>query len=782
MEFISRELLQRLTALGLASPADVRRCAGRVRRLARGLPVTDMVWLDALVQSGRLSAWQAELLESNRGQELVIGRKFVLRVPLHRDPSLSTFEATSPGQRGRFLISFTPCAGTEAEGRALQLLKTIKSLSTGGGAIPGLPVDALLERDRLYLVSHFQPGDSLASLLVRRGRFPESVVRSILQDLLRQLAAVESHAVHGDLRPANVWLTHRGEVRLLNWGLLNAVVPEINIHSQLPLDLYDGLAPERIESRKPASPSTDLYALGSLAWQLLAGRPPFAVADSLGKMTAHRQKTVPDVRTIATDVSESMASFIKTLTNRDANRRPHSFHDALQLAPTSSRWQRQSLHQFVAQFESAAPRQIERTPRRKPSRLTQMAAMLLLGVGLTIAAWNREHLGWPGLERVSAGVASILPERDLSSAVPARGESTPDITAENITPSPAAPILTLATATGITDDVPEPLPSTAAPILSSTGQWLPLPAPTLDGVVQLGAGLDYVASSLVTGERLTIAGSPELPPTIHIQNQPLLLSAENVQLHNVRIVVDVDFPVSEQESAVQLEAQTLTVRDCVFDEQSSRMRSWIRWGPVPDLSPLPGRLIIKNSRIHTSGSLLRLQVPLGGALFENCVTRGTGPVLELDRGAGEGLLSPVILKECTLRSCGPVVALPRNDSLQTSGRVSIQGSDTLIDLRGGEPLLLLRESPVNIRWEDHVEVAASGLIVEVGIRLAGWQSESGRLEEVFTDEVSVDGLLSGDYHFEADPQRAEAERVVIDAMPVRMSDRVPGADESRIPR
>lgn len=782
MEFISRELLQRLTALGLASPADVRRCAGRVRKLARGLPVTDMVWLDALVQSGRLNAWQAELLESNRGQELVIGRKFVLRAPLHRDPFLSTFDATSPGQRGRFLISFTPCSGTEAEGHALQLLKTIKSLSIGAGAVPGLPADALLERDRLYLVSHFQPGDSLSSLLVRRGRFPEPVVRSILPDILRQLAAVESNAVHGDLRPANVWLTHRGEVRLLNWGLLNAVVPEINIHSQLPLDFYDGLAPERIESRKPASTSTDLYALGCLAWQLLAGRPPFAVADSLGKMTAHRQKTVPDVRTIAPDVSESMASLIRTLTNRDANRRPHSFHDALQLAPTSSRWQRQSLHQFVAQFESAAPRQIEHTPKRKHSRLTQMAAMLLLGVGLTLVAWNREQLGWPGLERVSAGVATILPEREPSVPVSAIAESTPEATEENTTPSPAAPILTLATATGVTDEVPEVMTSTVAPLLPSTGQWLPLPAPTLDGVVQLGAGLDYVASSLVTGERLTLVGSAELPPTIHIQNQPLLLSAENVQLVNVRIVVDVDFPASEQESAIQLEAQTLAVRDCVFDEQSSRLRSWIHWGPVPDVSPLPGRLVFRNSRIHTSGTLLRLQIPLGGALFENCVTRGTGPVLELDQGAGQGLISPVILKECTLRSCGPIVSLPRNDALPTSGRVSIQGSDSLIDLRGGEPLLLLRESPASIRWEDHIEIAASGLIVEVGIRLAGWRSESGRLEEVPTDEVSVDGLLSGDYHFEADPQRPGAERLVIDAMPVRISDRVPGAEEGRIPR
>lgn len=780
MEFISRELSQRLAALGLASPADIRRCAGRVRRLARGLPVTDMVWLDALVQAGKLTSWQAELLDSNRGQELVVGRKFVLRSPLHRDPYLSTFEATSPGQRSRFLISFTPCSGPEADAHALQLLKSIKSLSTVGGVVPGLPVDALMERERLYLVSPFQPGDSLANLLVRRGRFPESVVRTILQDLLRQLAAVESHGVHGDLRPANVWLTHRGDVRLLNWGLLNAAVPEINIHSMLPLDFFDGLAPERVEFRKPASSSTDLYALGCLVWQLLAGRPPFIVADSLGKMTAHRQKSIPDVRTIAPDVSESMASLIRTFTNRDSNRRPHSFHDALQLASTSSRWQRHSLHQFVAQFESAAPRQIERTPQRKRSGMAQLAAMLLLGVGLTLAAWNREHLGWPGLERVSAGVAQILPTPSAPEEVTAALDSTPE--AAN-SPSVDPPMLTLATATGATEDSPETFASTGTTPLPSSGQWLPLPAPTLDGVVQLASGLDYVASSIVTGERLTLVGSPQLPPTIHIQKHPLLLSAENVQLLNVRIVVDVDFPTSEYEAAIQLEAQTLTVRECLLDEQASRLRSMIHWKPVPDVPTLPSRLVVRNSRLCTSGSVIRMETPFGGALFENSITKKSGPLLELEQGAGAGLLSPVILKECTLRDCGPVLALPHSNSLQASGRVSIQGSDSLIDLRGGEPLLLFREAPKEIRWEDHVEIAASGLIVEVGIRLAGWRSESsGRLEEIPADDVSVDGLLSGDYHFEADSQRADFERIIIDAMPVRISDRIPGADERRIPR
>ena len=59
----TEELRGRLLTLNLCSPRDWRRCRPIVRRLARDLPTFDSVWLDALVQLGRLTPFQARRLE-----------------------------------------------------------------------------------------------------------------------------------------------------------------------------------------------------------------------------------------------------------------------------------------------------------------------------------------------------------------------------------------------------------------------------------------------------------------------------------------------------------------------------------------------------------------------------------------------------------------------------------------------------------------------------------------------------------------------------------------------
>src|SRR5690606_22957732 len=128
------------------------------------------------------------------------------------------------------------------------------------------------------IVSPCHEGESLSRLLVRRGRFPVDVVHKLAYELARQLSATGT-LPHGDLRPSNVLLTSRGEVVLLNWGILNAMVPVISLHRRLPLEAWDGFAPERLEAGRPASTTADMYALGCLLWQLLTGRVPYGMVE-----------------------------------------------------------------------------------------------------------------------------------------------------------------------------------------------------------------------------------------------------------------------------------------------------------------------------------------------------------------------------------------------------------------------------------------------------------------------------------------------------------------------
>ena len=67
------KLLELLQTLGLASPLQVRALAGRVRRMARDLPLFDTLWVDALVQSRILSGFQAAEINAGRGESLRVG-------------------------------------------------------------------------------------------------------------------------------------------------------------------------------------------------------------------------------------------------------------------------------------------------------------------------------------------------------------------------------------------------------------------------------------------------------------------------------------------------------------------------------------------------------------------------------------------------------------------------------------------------------------------------------------------------------------------------------------
>ncbi|WP_437228725.1 serine/threonine protein kinase [Planctomicrobium sp. SH661] len=775
MEPPSQALAQQLGALGLATAADLRRCSPRARKLARGLPGTDSVWIDALVHAGKITQYQARQLEADRGDELVIGRKFVLQRPIHLDPLLSLFEAGAPGRREKFLISRMTCSPQGGEASALRMLKTIQSLATCREQFPAIPFDAILERGSLFLLASHQPGESLAKLLVRRGRFPEPVVRGIAQEVLRQLQMTETFAVHGDLRVANLWLSHRGDIGLLNWGLLDAVSPEINIHSRLPLDAYDGLAPERGDASRRATATSDVYALGCVLWHLLTGRPPYAVADPLAKWTAHRTRQIPDVRTLAPDVSESLAQLIRNMTAREVHRRPQTCSEVRQMLGGGSNWNRSRLQRFLHEFESAAPRQVTRSQSR--SRVPALAGAVLLSVGLVAAAWNRDKLGWSGLSKLSAAVnVSTSTVKELSATPPMDGRPVE---------ASGAPTQMGAVPDNLTRTASEalPFPSSSASEIPVDSGLASLPSPDAEGVVQLAGDQEYIASEVIAGESLTLRGERERPAVVHVRHSPLTLEADNIRLENVRLIVDaVDSGVGDK-SPVIVRAQTLTVTHSSLDWSTGTAGvSLVKWSPPQGTASGSGRFVLHDSTITAASHFLEMEMPLGAGLLENVLIQQVASVLSLPQGPAAGLRVPFVMNACTMQECGPLVRMPTGQSLQQSGRLSLQGADSVVQMTGGAPLIEVATEQDAALWQSHVEVAAQGLIVEVGMKLAGVRgSLPNSFRELNSEELPVDGLLTGDFHFEPDPDSRGAERLILDAVPVLSSSRLPGVDASRLP-
>jgi mono/diheme cytochrome c family protein len=130
---------------------------------------------------------------------------------------------------------------------------------------------------RPFLAMEYVAGGSLAELL---GRQPPSARRAaeLVETLARAVSAAHERAiVHRDLKPSNVMLTADGAPKIADFGLAKRLdVDADHTHTGEILGTPSYMAPEQAEGKKDQiGPATDVYALGAILYELLAGRPPF---------------------------------------------------------------------------------------------------------------------------------------------------------------------------------------------------------------------------------------------------------------------------------------------------------------------------------------------------------------------------------------------------------------------------------------------------------------------------------------------------------------------------
>lgn len=131
-----------------------------------------------------------------------------------------------------------------------------------------------------FLTMEYIDGEDVASLVKRIGRLPEDRAVEIARQLAAGVAAAHARGVlHRDLKPANVMIDGEGRVRITDFGL--AVAGDSASAATAGTPAY--MAPEQLAG-EPASPRTDLFALGLVLYELFTGR------------RAYRAKTMDELR------------------------------------------------------------------------------------------------------------------------------------------------------------------------------------------------------------------------------------------------------------------------------------------------------------------------------------------------------------------------------------------------------------------------------------------------------------------------------------------------------
>lgn len=714
------------------------RAGPAVRQLSQDLPIFDSVWVDALVRTGVLTPYQSRLLYAGQAERLRVGdwivvdrlgqdercEIFLARHAADRQPATLTCWHGSPGQLER------------AHTGLLEKLRHSRSLAS---AVTLQPWESHHQGGVWWVVSPSVAGSSLRLELIRRGRFPAAVVTELARQILQEMQRLAQQGeVHGDLRPANLWLGPQGELQLLHPGLLSLLFSQHGLLSELPLDACDGVAPERLDpSQRRIDPErADMYALGCLLWQLLVGRPPFPMADPLLKLAAHQTLPVPRLTDWAPDTPPRLAELIQQCTARDPAERPTS-SEALQILSRVSRSGPQRLREFRNSMESAAPRALlplqHSTGRSQRSLVQPLLLAVLLPVLLVSALWF-----WP-VWRPQAG--SFL---------------SPPLNAQTASPR-------------------------AEHQLTTSSMKLPLPDQA--GRVHLPPGR-YQAGLLEFSGDLIIHGAGSQHTTIVVTEAGWRLRASRLMLSNLRIEFDQSLADSIEIAAQELWIERVELRRGQepapnLTERAPQPR--FLWELQDSRALNGGRLEIRQSDFLLAGDLLQIRFPLTAAKIENVLQTGPGSLLILEQGVHAGQVVPLDFQHSTLRGCGPVVRW--DVAVPPAGVLSIQGSQTVFALHPAAPLVEFFHGPVPSHWEEAVRVQAEGLIWTGAAPLVQYrETEQGPPRMLDANTLLVDGLLTGTVYFQGeDPEDPQQSRLREVDVPLLQAAELPGIVRSALP-
>jgi eukaryotic-like serine/threonine-protein kinase len=173
--------------------------------------------------------------------------------------------------------------------------------------------------DPAYLVMELVDGPSLARHLDGGPLSPARTLDVIEQAASGLAAAHRAGLLHRDIKPGNLLLSQDGLIKITDFGIARAAGSVVHTRTGALTGTPAYLAPERFAGT-PATPATDLYALGVVAHQCLTGQLPFA-GDPLVVALAHVDRDMPP---LPESVPADLAALVADLTRKDPHARPAS--------------------------------------------------------------------------------------------------------------------------------------------------------------------------------------------------------------------------------------------------------------------------------------------------------------------------------------------------------------------------------------------------------------------------------------------------------------------------
>lgn len=299
-----------------------------------------------LIRRELVTSWQADKLLQGRHKGFFLGRYRLMRL-------LGTGQMSAV-YLGRHILMDHLCAikvlpadkvgDTSYLGRFYREAKAVAALNHPN-VIRAFDVDKQVEAgtEIHFLVMEYVEGKPLTKLVEEKDDHHIDLILAV--DAVRQAAEGLAHAhafnmVHRDIKPDNLLVNDRGEVKILDLGLARffKTTDEESLtlkHDERVIGTADYLAPEQAIDSHSVDSRADIYGLGCTFYYALTGHPPFTEGTLVQRLMAHQSQPVPPVTNERPDVPESLTKILERMLAKKAADR---YQTARELADDLTAW------------------------------------------------------------------------------------------------------------------------------------------------------------------------------------------------------------------------------------------------------------------------------------------------------------------------------------------------------------------------------------------------------------------------------------------------------------
>ena len=174
-----------------------------------------------------------------------------------------------------------------------------------------------------YLVTQFVEGQSLRMLLESSAPIEAEKALPLIQKIADGMAYChKNNVIHRDLKPENILITNDGQPVIMDFGLALTKGAHRVTYSNLSATMGtpDYMAPEQIDGQR-GDQRTDIYALGTIMFEMLAGKTPFTGDTNMAVMAQHLHGTAPRLDKIDPSIPPQLAAIVATCLARDPSDR-----------------------------------------------------------------------------------------------------------------------------------------------------------------------------------------------------------------------------------------------------------------------------------------------------------------------------------------------------------------------------------------------------------------------------------------------------------------------------